>query len=550
MNKAIVTIVVGDHTNAIFAETKPYIEVYADKVGADLIVLEKFEGGDLPSPHWMKLAIHEFLHKDYFRLIYMDADILIRPDTPDLFEMVKEDELGIFNEGTFVPRAIALHEVKVRMKNPLEGWDGLTYYNTGVMVISRPHRWIFKPPERIPKFQYAFAEQTYLNYKIISGKAKVKELPYQFNRMGIMNKWLGVSRLDSYFVHYAGEYDTKKVVNTIKKDKERWLSDAPEYHYEPCIYVTVGGGLGDQLCAEPALRYLREKIHPKAEMFVLTNYPRLFRHLNLEVGDKMPEIFRDAIFEIKTHPSTTTQLRKYVSHLFTHGVDYNSIAILKRTLPSELKTPRIEIAVEDREEVKDYDVDVIVHPGRGWPINTFPIEWWREVILGLQRCFKVGIIGKNVNDEHGVLNFPMDDVLDLRDKLSLGGLLAMIEKTWCLVTNDSAPVHLAGAFDNNIILIPTSKHPDHLLPYRNGKQDYKAKAVVGKLLEDDFPMYANTFEWSTTTHKIDVRDYLPSEEEVIKEVMKLGVPAPKIDYSRKRRDTNLSQSCGLNASCE
>jgi hypothetical protein len=137
-----------------------------------------------------------------------------------------------------------------------------------------------------------------------------------------------------------------------------------------------------------------------------------------------------------------------------------------------------------------------------------------------------------VSDEHGVLDVNCPDCgLDLRDKLTLGQLLAMIEKTWCLVTNDSAPVHLAGGFDNHIVLIPTCKHPDHLLPWRKGSQDYRARAVYRKLLEDDFPMAVNSIEW-TTTGKGKVEDYLPDPEEVARAVMKFGIPAPQMTQAR------------------
>lgn len=110
----------------------------------------------------------------------------------------------------------------------------------------------------------------------------------------------------------------------------------------------------------------------------------------------------------------------------------------------------------------------------------------------------------------------------------------MIEKTWTLVTNDSSPVHLAGAFENNIVLIPTSKHPDHLLPWRKGSQDYKARAVVGRLLEEDYPMTVNMIEWTTRRPEIDVKNYLPDPDAVAREVMKFGVPGAV--YSGRTQD--------------
>lgn len=560
---AIMTIVVGPGTESIWEKSRPYFEAYADKVGADLIVMRNIptvtrpiykapyskeiirteEETLYPSAHWLKLTLGQWLHKKYRRVIYLDADLIIRPDCPNLFEIVPEQKLGIFNEGKFAPRAIALHDARIKM-GPLPGWDGTTYYNTGVMVLSRYHRHVFNNPEGpIQPLRFPFGEQTYLNHRIISRQVPIHELTYQFNRMGILNKWTGTSRLDAYIVHYAGINDPKETCNAIDRDGERWKADAPGYKYEPCIFVEVKGGLGDQVQAEPSLRYLSEKIQPKAEIFCLCTWPELFKHLpNVIASDHTPEIHRDAIFEIKTHPDKETALRRYVSHFFTHGVDYVSLAALKRTLPNSEKRITLKVNETDREAVAEYNADVLLHPGKGWPINTFPLEWWNSVVSLLSRHYKIAIIGKNVNEEHGVLSVDCPpNGIDLRDKLTLGQLLAMIEKTWCLVTNDSSPVHLAGAFDGNIVLIPTSKHPDHLLPFRHDRQDYRARAVMGRLLEEDYPMTVNMIEWTTRHPEIDVKKYLPDPEAVAEAVMRLGDKRFEArDYTAEERRLSLS----------
>uniref|UniRef100_A0A6M3IM02 Putative glycosyltransferase n=1 Tax=viral metagenome TaxID=1070528 RepID=A0A6M3IM02_9ZZZZ len=518
--RAILTLAVGDRSQKIWAKTRGSIEAYADKIGADLICLEEVPLV-YPSPHWGKFSIYEFLHKNYDRLLYLDCDLIIRPDCPDLFEVVPKDKIGLFNEGKFTPRSICLHEVKVKYKVSLDGWDGMSYYNTGVMVISRDQRYLFKPPESWKPLRHAFAEQTFLNYRIFDQKVPVHELDYKLNRMSLMNKWLGVSRLDSYVSHYAGVGDLQLILNTIDADLKEWEEKAPAYKYEPHFYITVGGGLGDQVCAEPPLRYLTQKLCPNGDFWVLTKYPELFSHLkNVKAFKETPEIKLPAIYEIDTHPSLTTPLRKYLAHLFCHPVDYISTAMMRRTLPAKEKQIHLEVSEAGRKEAEDYSVKLLVHPGVGWPINTFPVKWWNEVIAGLsERGIKIGIIGKNVNEEHGVL--PVDcppGAVDLRDKLSLQGLLAMIEKTPVLLSNDSSPIHLAGAFDNWIVLIPTCKHPEHLLPYREGSQRHKTISICRKLLEDVYSRSPMAIEWTVTDFKVNVEDYLPPTDMVVKMV--------------------------------
>jgi ADP-heptose:LPS heptosyltransferase len=100
--------------------------------------------------------------------------------------------------------------------------------------------------------------------------------------------------------------------------------------------------------------------------------------------------------------------------------------------------------------------------------------------------------------------------------LSLHELMAIIDMCPTLVSNDSAPIHIAGAFDNNIILIPTCKHPDHLLPWRNGSKYYKAKAFYKKLMCDDIkssPTEVYTVLGDGLTGEWD--EYLPDVETVV-----------------------------------
>jgi ADP-heptose:LPS heptosyltransferase len=102
--------------------------------------------------------------------------------------------------------------------------------------------------------------------------------------------------------------------------------------------------------------------------------------------------------------------------------------------------------------------------------------------------------------------------------------MSLISLSKVLVTNDSSPLHIAGAFDNWIVVMPTCKHPDHILPFRNSSQYYKTSAMYKKLLLDDLEIRHTEF----TTDTIDkiptgktLYDYLPEPEEVIKEVFRI-----------------------------
>ena len=90
----ILTIAVGDAYQRMSALTHPAIKKYAEKIGADFQCITE---SDCSTPHWAKFEIYNLLNK-YERILYIDTDILVREDTPNLFEIVPQNELGMFNE--------------------------------------------------------------------------------------------------------------------------------------------------------------------------------------------------------------------------------------------------------------------------------------------------------------------------------------------------------------------------------------------------------------------------------------------------------------------
>jgi hypothetical protein len=107
--------------------------------------------------------------------------------------------------------------------------------------------------------------------------------------------------------------------------------------------------------------------------------------------------------------------------------------------------------------------------------------------------------------------------------LSFDSLAILIANAPVLITNDSAPVHIAGAFDKFIILLATCKHPDNVLPYRNGAdKHYKAKAMYKKLTCDDWDS-SPTRVYRQTADKIkgDILEYLPEPSEVVEEAVRM-----------------------------
>lgn len=536
MKKLVLTLVVGKNYEIMSNYTHPSIKSYADRIGADFKAVTE---SNCTSPHWEKFnKITDFLD-EYERILYIDTDILVRNDAPDIFEEVPAEQLGLFNELPYTPqRNQSLYEACREHEIVLKDWDN-KYYNTGVMVIPQKFKELFKKPE---KESCNFYEQGYLNAALAkyleTHDEEVFGLPYKFNRMTCMDQFTGELRFASYFMHYAGFPSLEFVLSLMERDIIRWAEDSPRYEYKRNVLIDVTGGIGDQVCAEPAIRFLKEKIYPDDNVIIKSHWPELFSHLKIDAY-KHTE-FRPQMdtpyFNVRSLPEPETLMWSCVSNLLSHTVDFASMALLKRILPNNNK--QIKLPPVKKDEVQDLKKKlavgtdnlkdlVLVHPGRHWPSKTFPSSWWQSVIEDLAQDLSVCLIGKE-DDTRGTVDVNIDQhkigepVIDTRDKLTLRELIVLISQAKILVSNDSAPIHIAGAFNNFIILIPTCKHPDHLLPYRKGSQIYKSMALYKKLMCYDYnsaPTYIGGSSADYVTG--DWNDYLPDSKEVVDCVKKM-----------------------------
>ena len=524
MKNAVVTLCIGEEFNDVYNVSRPSIESYAKRIEADFVEIKEpvFNSN---MKHWEKFQIYDLL-KTYHRIIYLDIDLLVRDDCPDLTKIVPEHKIGVFEEGHFTPRLNTLLEAVKLYKIELPKWEG-NYYNTGVMVLSRKHRQLFKPPTEM--YDMGMGEQSYLNLIILKKNIPVHDLTYAYNRMTCMDDLTGEPRLDSYIIHYAGCPTKAMMIETMRKDLKQWEEDKPDYKYQRHVVISVGGGLGDEIDAEPVVRKVI-KAYSNAKITIATWFPRIFEDLldnpNITVtGDAVPR--DDAQYWMHTMPDTRSEAWKTMSHPLVHTIDFASLSCLRTILPSTEKQICLTVYEDDMTEALDV-LDftsaeqcknlILVHPGKGWESKTFPKSWWDELILKLkENGLQVCIIGMRVSDEQGTVDVDVPDgVIDVRDLLSLGGLFALISMAPVLVSNDSAPVHIAGAFDNWIVLIPTCKHPEHILPWRNGgQQSYKAIPMYRKLTCDAIDNTPTQVYGQTIDYVIgDILDYLPPTEDV------------------------------------
>ncbi len=284
-------------------------------------------------------------------------------------------------------------------------------------------------------------------------------------------------------------------MNIVPKEKTGWdISDrvsvplmqlprfktgyAIEQGTERNIIFVTWGGLGDQICAEPTLRYALETFKG-CSVSLASEHPELFQHLSFtDVFDLRRErpvwekyLRLDTIVEAE---GETNLVWQFMGHLNTHCVDFPSLCALAMQLPIKSREITLKPSDADHMAVARFRNSIVLHPGKHWQSKTFPVDWWNAVINQIIGAGLVPvIIGAVTDDNRGTVDIDTAYCIDLRDKLSVMQSVALLQQASVLLTNDSAPMHMAASGDAWIGYIATCKHPDFISHWRHGQWSWR-----------------------------------------------------------------------------
>lgn len=248
MRVLLVTLAIGTEYLRFYKETfLKSQETYAEKYGYDFHVITYFPEANFMKEEYPKNRATITLHKilvcsqewsdAYDMIIFIDADILIHPDSPAIHNYMDYGEkIGIvdeFSQPTLEKR------IELQKKN---GWEtSATDYhalcglqletlhalNTGVLVLQPKKHKVFL--EQIFK-KYIFHcdghprgdifEQTAIGYELQKADCFTL-LPNKFNTLWAIHKWdtpeLNLEDFfkETWFLHFAGKVDLDKV-HTLK----------------------------------------------------------------------------------------------------------------------------------------------------------------------------------------------------------------------------------------------------------------------------------------------------------------------------------------------
>lgn len=194
--------------------TEPSVERYAERFGFEVVHLEE-KNLNLEVLRWRRrhrnLHLEKFqlydLLADYERILYLDADILVHPEAPNVFDRVPEAALGVVNEQLNEEAPKREQEWR-RMQRRLGKLEHTPhrYFNAGMLVASRCHRELFNYKE-LDFAAGRWPDQNTLNYHVRKMELPIHWLDPEWNCMPVFGEHFSdpEKRHVSWFIHYAGE---------------------------------------------------------------------------------------------------------------------------------------------------------------------------------------------------------------------------------------------------------------------------------------------------------------------------------------------------------
>jgi len=299
------------------------------------------------------------------------------------------------------------------------------------------------------------------------------------------------------------------------------------------LLIKCHGGVGDVVCAEPAVRFALNRF-PEEKISLCTDYPEFFQHLKFaEIfpasGENQPKYRKFLVFQNFSQGDELAW--EFVAHPLMHAVDYASLNMWRLILPNSLKRVILQPTEKQISRMIGHfplgffeQPMVVIHPGKTWDSRTFPKKWWDTIISGLKDAgIMPVIIGGNVDKQKdgsyraGTVDVETDGCIDLRYKLDWGETVALLQATSVLLTNDSSPLHIAASGDAFIGFVSTVKHADHLLHHRRGGLGWRMKDFAKDTLFNQLNFCPNQEKeiHVDKVHVLDLLKMLPEPTELV-----------------------------------
>ena len=161
-----------------------------------------------------------------------------------------------------------------------------------------------------------------------------------------------------------------------------------------------------------------------------------------------------------------------------HELEYTLDILRELNIPITDKQTYFPIRQEAEQKIEELfvkyglnrsDKIVVMHPSASCPSKRWPQEKFSQLIKLLREKLnvKVVIITSKDEVEFGKMIVEENEVIDLRGKLSISEVGALLKRCALFISNDSGPVHIAASLNIPVIAIFGRKNPG-LAPERWG----------------------------------------------------------------------------------
>jgi len=206
---AIATITIGDKFWKMASYTHPFIKDYAEKCGADFVVLDQRKMYDRCGlATYERFQLFELFEK-YDRIAFIDTDILVAPDSPSVFELTPLGKIGASSEEIY-SQSGRDKEVTQEVLGEVD-WKNV-YFNAGMLVLDKLHRELLNPEapgltewargDFRSQHRNLLNDQPYINHRSNLLGFEVHDLGHRFNHTRAIQDTS--TRFNSYFIHYSG----------------------------------------------------------------------------------------------------------------------------------------------------------------------------------------------------------------------------------------------------------------------------------------------------------------------------------------------------------
>lgn len=192
---------------------------------------------------WQRYFLFDILdHNEikYDQILIVDADTIIHPDAPDIFELTDHKYTLVHDDGDFdwILRSMENYKEHLFQDQPM--FNCFEYYNSGFQVVNKQHREFFNTmrsfyesnAEMIQWCQKSYGvgtDQTPLNYLLRKENIEVKTLSYKFNMSCMFAKEIVNEQLQhteaGYVMHFNGLPDKDISV-------PYWMEKTYKYFYD------------------------------------------------------------------------------------------------------------------------------------------------------------------------------------------------------------------------------------------------------------------------------------------------------------------------------